>query len=60
MSNTLKDEIMLVIARKKVVGPSSGTVIRRNCWMPVAPSIVAASYSSSGIFVIPARKIIIW
>ena len=44
---------------KKMLGVSSGTVTERNCRHGVAPSSSAASYSSGGMFLSPAPRMII-
>lgn len=49
------DDILRIhIAR---IGFSIGTVILKNFWIDVAPSIAAASYTSSGMVVRPAKII---
>ncbi|MNP79179.1 hypothetical protein D3C76_1769630 [compost metagenome] len=57
-SKTLKDPIIPVTSRKKVVGDNSGRVIRKNWRSLLAPSISAASYRSLGMDCRPAMKII--
>ena len=51
---------MTSTAALTMVGHNKGMVIRQKDCKEVAPSILAASYNSSGILVIPAMKIIIY
>ncbi len=51
---------MLVTSTKKVVGLSSGRVMRKKRRTGPAPSIMAASYRFWGMPCRPARKMTIW
>ncbi|MNL00544.1 hypothetical protein D3C87_1209820 [compost metagenome] len=55
----LKASIVWITALKKITGVNSGSVMRKNCRILLAPSISAASYISCGICRSPARKMII-
>ena len=48
-------EMTIMIEQKNVVGVSIGSVTLENFCQPLAPSIVAASYSSAGTPCRPAR-----
>ena len=55
----LNASIVCTTALKKMTGVSSGRVIFQNCRHFEAPSRLAASYMSVGIWRRPARKMII-
>ena len=45
-----------MIRTKMIVGRISGTVMCQNVWVPWAPSMAAASYSSLEMFTRPLLK----
>ena len=53
--NILSTSMELRISSMNVVGDTKGTVMCHTAWMPLAPSMVAASSTSSEMFWMPPR-----
>jgi len=49
--------MVLYIITNRMIGPSRGRVMAKNCRTREAPSILLTSYSSWGMAVSPARNI---